>query len=108
MRSAKTASASGEVDRTYCEAYIEAVLNAGHAEKAFLRSGCSTSKCHGAIADKGRGFLAGWDWCLPAEAERSAVMTAVAEWMQADPARKLSAAPEAIAEALAATWPCEE
>lgn len=105
---ARCESAGAEEAQAYCSGFIEAVVNAGHAERRYLRSGCSTSKCHADASDEGRGFLAGRDWCLPKDLAAAERRKTVAAWLRDNAKLPFVSDAELVAEALAETWPCED
>jgi len=90
-----------------CGPYLQALIDAGKVESDYLRSGCSTSKCRVEDEEMLRGFLAGAEWCLPNASVRDAAGGKVRKWLSENPIERQGPAPEAIARALAALWPCE-
>lgn len=98
--------AEDELARGQCELYLEAILDAGAAESAYLRSGCSTSKCRIQDDSVVRGSLTGVEWCLPKGTSSSTATAQAADWLAGDLIARNRLAPEALAAALTALWPC--
>ena len=91
-----------------CEAYLQGLQDAGHAEMIYLRSGCSTSKCRVDTSDTGRGTLTGREWCLPAEVSPEDRRLPVLELLESDGYARFSPAAGSVASVWAETWPCED